>query len=51
MIVAGDLVQTEQRLAIRAPLPLLETTLVRQERDGLGRKNRENVDKPMSAIV
>ena len=35
MIVAGDLVQTEQRLAIRPPLSLLQTTLVRQERRAL----------------
>ena len=35
MIVAGDPVETEQRLAIRAPLSLLQTTLVRQERRAL----------------
>ena len=35
MIVAGDLVQAEQRLAIRPPLSLLQTTLVRQERRAL----------------
>jgi hypothetical protein len=38
MIVAGDLVQTEQRLAIRSPLSLLQTTLVRQERRALHEK-------------
>ena len=31
MIVAGDLVQAEQRLAIRAPLSLLQTALMRQK--------------------
>ena len=35
LIVAGDLVQTEPRLAVRAPLSLLQTTLVRQERRAL----------------
>src|SRR3954471_7714822 len=35
MIVAGDLVQAEQRLAIRPPLALLQTALVRQERRAL----------------
>src|SRR5947207_2568241 len=34
-IVAGDLVQTKQRLAVRAPLSLLQTALVRQERRAL----------------
>src|SRR3954469_2393368 len=38
MIVAGDLVQTKQRLAIRSPLSLLQTTLVRQERRALQEK-------------
>src|SRR3954454_4311924 len=32
MIVAGDLIETEQRLAVRASLSLLQTALVRQER-------------------
>src|SRR4051794_36889991 len=35
MIVAGDLIETEQRLAVRAPLSLLQTALVRQERRAL----------------
>ena len=35
MVVAGDLVQTKQRLAIRSSLSLLQTTLVRQERRAL----------------
>src|SRR4051812_10747792 len=47
MIVAGDLVQTEQRLAIRSPLSLLQTTLVRQERRALhekqGKRRQANV--------
>ena len=48
MIVAGDPVEAEQRLAIRPPLSLLQTALVRQERRAF-RKNRENADR--SAIV
>src|SRR3954469_5540396 len=32
MVVAGDLVQAEQRRTIRASLSLLQTALVRQER-------------------
>ena len=35
MIVAGDPVETEQRLAVRPSLSLLQTTLVRQERRAL----------------
>src|SRR3954452_10332954 len=35
MIVAGDLVQAEQRLAVRPPLSLLQTALVRQKRRAL----------------
>src|SRR3954454_8305654 len=35
MIVAGDLVQAEQRLAVRASLSLLQTALMRQERRAL----------------
>ena len=35
MIVAGDPVEAEQRLAIRPPLSLLQTALVRQERRAL----------------
>src|SRR3954453_6696917 len=47
MIVAGDLVQAEQRLTIRAPLSLLQTTLVRQERRAL----HEEKGKPQKADV
>ena len=50
MIVAGDPIQAEQRLAVRPALSLLQTTLMRQERRSC-RKNRENADKPISAIV
>jgi hypothetical protein len=35
MIVAGDPVETKQRLAVRPPLSRLQTTLVRQERRAL----------------
>jgi hypothetical protein len=35
MIVAGDPVETEQRLAVRPPLSRLQTTLMRQERRAL----------------
>ena len=35
MVVTGDPVQAEQRLAVRAPLSLLQTALVRQERRAL----------------
>jgi hypothetical protein len=35
MIVAGDPVQAEQRLAVRPPQSLLQTALVRQERRAL----------------
>ena len=41
MIVAGDPVEAEQRLAIRPPLSLLQTTLVRQERRALHEKQRK----------
>jgi len=54
MIVAGDLVQTEQRLAVRPPLSLLQTTLVRQERRALQEeqgKRRQVSHADRSAIV
>ena len=50
MVVTGDPVQAEQRLAVRAPLSLLQTALVRQERRALHEEQRKR-HRPMSAIV
>jgi hypothetical protein len=41
MIVAGDPVEAEQRLAIRPPLSLLQTALMRQERRALHEEQRK----------
>src|SRR4051812_38888410 len=41
MIIAGNLVQAEQRLAIRSSLSLLQTTLVRQERRALNEEQEK----------
>ena len=55
MVVAGDLVQAEQRLAIRAPLSLLQTALVRQERRALqeeqGKRRQADVRHRVARIA
>jgi hypothetical protein len=55
MIVAGDLVQAEQRLAIRAPLSLLQTTLVRQERRALqeeqGKRRQADISHRIARVA
>ena len=55
MIVAGDPVQAEQRLAVRAPLSLLQTALVRQERRALheeqGKRRQADVRHRIARIA
>src|SRR3954470_21284682 len=55
MIVAGDLIETEQRLAIRAPLSLLQTTLVRQERRALheeqGKRRQADISHRIARVA
>src|SRR3954470_4402644 len=55
MIVAGDLVQAEQRLAIRAPLSRLQTTLVRQERRALqeeqGKRRQADISHRIARVA
>ena len=55
MIVAGDLVQAEQRLAIRPPLSLLQTALMRQERRALheeqGKRRQADVRHRVARIT
>lgn len=55
MIVAGDLVQAEQRLAVRLPLSLLQTTLVRQERRALqeeqGKRRQADISHRIARVA
>src|SRR3954447_22875938 len=55
MIVAGNLVQAEQRLAVRPPLSLLQTTLVRQKRRALheeqGKRRQANIRHRVAHIT
>ena len=55
MIVAGDLVQAEQRLAIRPPLSLLQTALMRQERRALheeqGKRRQADVSHRVARVT
>jgi hypothetical protein len=55
MIVAGDPVETEQRLAVRPPLSLLQTTLMRQERRALqeeqGKRRQADVSHRIARVA
>jgi hypothetical protein len=54
MIVAGDPIQAEQRLAVRPALALLQTTLMRQERRALheeqGKRRQANVSHRIARV-
>ena len=51
MVVGGNLLHPEQRMAIRFAVSWLEPPLVGQKRLALHEKHRENAESPISAIV
>ena len=55
MIVARDPIETEQRLAVRPSLSLLQTALVRQERRALqeeqGKRRQANISHRVARVA